>query len=200
MASRRKALLVAAAVLLLAGIGVGMSGIASGGGDVRHPVAAQDARARRSATSTTPPLIPAPTPPVHTVPVTQQTSYVPPPYISEAHAEMLALQTAQTMGAGGRPRAVAAKLESVARASHDAGFRVASFFTTTDRMVWLVWIVGPYQGQCLNGPTTCPVQKHELYNVVIDAKSGANLGVGSSRVMPGAPPVPAGTHFGPPGS
>ena len=175
---------------------IALTGVASGGGSLHATSRTTSGSTRTSGTTpstSSPPLIPAPTPQVHTIPATEQTPYVSGPYLTESQAEADAMQVANRMGSGAQ--VVAAKLESVAAASTDAGFRVATFETSTSREVWLVWIVGPYQGGCLL--SACPVRSNVLYNVTIDATSGTVYGVGTSKNMPGAPSVPSDIARGP---
>ncbi len=176
---------------------IALTGVASGGGPPRAisstSSGSRTGGAKAMQSTSNPPLIPAPTPQVHTIPATNQTPYVSGPYLTMSQAEADAMQVATRMGSGAQ--VVAATLESVATASRDAGFRVATFETSTSREVWLVWIVGPYQGDCLT--STCPVRSNLLYNVTIDATSGTVYGVGTSKNMPGAPSVPSDVARGP---
>lgn len=130
-------------------------------------------------------LIPAPTPAVHSMPSSEQSHYVAGPFISSAQAESIALQIAQGFGTGDTT-VLAEKLESVAAASTDAGMRVASLYTGNDRMVWLVWLDGPYQAMCSVSGACAPVPNTE-YFVAVDAKSGQVYGVGYNANAPGAP-------------
>lgn len=194
-----RTLLSIAACFVTAGATAGavaLAGVASGGGSphtistTRSPLARM---AKTNPSTSNAPLIPAPTPQVHTVPPTRQTPYVPGPYLPASDAEAIAMEVADRMGSGAQ--VVAAKLESVATASSDAGFRVATLDTSTSREVWLVWIVGPYVSGCLTA--SCPARSNVLYSVAIDATTGTVDGLGTSKEMPGAPSVPSDVVRGP---
>ena len=128
-------------------------------------------------------LVPAPTPTVGTMPSSEQVPYVGPPYISESAADGAALQVASTMGPG--PQVVAAKLESLSSASSDVGQQVGTFAVTSSRMVWLVWVVGPYEGPCIS--STCSAPQSKLYYLAVDATSGQVFAGGTSVNAPAAP-------------
>lgn len=130
-------------------------------------------------------LIPAPTPIVQTVPSSEQTHYVPGPYLTEAQATAIAVQVAERLGPG-PVTILSAQLESVAAASQATGIRVASFYTGSDRMVWLVWLIGTYQSMCqVSGP--CPAKPQQVYFTVVDAKTGQSYGAGINMHAPGIP-------------
>jgi len=197
MRKSTRTLLSIAACFVTAGAtstAIALTGVASGGGSP-HAISSSGSIRTPKATQSTanPPLIPAPTPQVHTIPATEQTPSVSGPYLTMSQAEADAMQVANRMGSGAQ--VIDAKLESVATASTDAGFRVATFETSTSREVWLVWIIGPYQGGCLT--STCPARSNVLYNVTIDATTGTVYGVGTSKNMPGAPSVPSNVARGP---
>lgn len=181
------------------GATIGLSGVASGRSpqahvsltDAHHVRPLSSSTSRPESASSSP--IPAPTPTVQTIPSSQQLPYVGPPYISQSDAESAALQVANAMGPGAQ--VLTAELESVAAASEDAGQQVATFSVSSDRMVWLVWLVGTYQPGCIS--TTCPAWQNELYFVAVDATTGQTYGVGTSTDAPGAPSVPAGVNVGP---
>jgi hypothetical protein len=199
MRKNSRAVLSIAACFVTAGAAsaaIALTGVASGGGS-SHAISGTSSGSTHTPkveqSTSNPTLIPAPTPQVHTIPATEQAPYVSGPYLTMSQAEADAMQVADRMGSGAQ--VVAAKLESVATASTDAGFRVATFETSTSRKVWLVWIIGPYQGGCLT--STCPARSNVLYNVTIDATSGTVYGVGTSKNMPGAPSVPPNVARGP---
>jgi len=125
------------------------------------------------------------------VPYTQLTQYAPPPYIAEATAQAMVLKTADAMGGG---RIIQTKLESLTAAGQAIGNTVSPPGVARTRMVWLVWIVGSWQGGCLT--TNCPRQPNTLYYAVFDAKTGTSFGDGTGFDMPGAPAVPKGVHLG----
>lgn len=132
-----------------------------------------------------PGIIPAPTPVVHSMPSSEQSHYVAGPFISSAQAESIALQIAQRFGTGDAT-VLAVKLESVAAASSDAGMRVASLYAGNDRMVWIVWLEGPYQPMCSVSGSCVPIPNTEFF-VTVDAKSGQVYGVGYNANAPGVP-------------
>ncbi len=185
---RRGLLFACVAVGALAGGLVAALGPSTTSSDHR----ANDGSALVASTTRGASLTPAPTPTVGPFPKTRQISYVPGPFISQAAAVSIADRVAGRSGQGGG--VVGATLESVANATSDEGSRVVAATVATTRMVWLVWIVGTFQPDCLT--STCPVWHDELYNVVLDAKTGRVLGVATTKTMPGAPSVPAGTHLG----
>jgi hypothetical protein len=124
-----------------------------------------------------------------------QNPYAPPPYVSSLRAQKLAVGVGTFGGVGAC--AITARLESVASASAAAGQRVAALTVGTARIVWNVWLIGPWGGCNQARPPVCTMTPKELYNVAIDAKTGRVLGAGTSIDMPGAPEVPSDVNFGP---
>lgn len=175
--ARKNIGLFSAVALSIAILAAGGIIYASGGSLAPNPPLSQS--------TSDPGLIPAPTPAVHSMPSSEQSHYVAGPYISSVQAESLALQIAQRFGTG-HATVLTAKLESVAAASADAGQRVASLYTGNDRMVWLVWLEGPYQPLCQVASQCAPIPNTE-YFVAVDAKSGQVYGVGYTVNAPGAP-------------
>ena len=123
------------------------------------------------------PGAPAPTPPTHSIPSSQQLHYVSGPFISEAKAESVALGVDVGVATGPAPQVFEAKMESVAAASSEFGTRVAMMNVGSDRMVWVVGINGTYRTPC--PPVgACPPPPHETYYVFIDAATGLILSSG----------------------
>ncbi len=123
------------------------------------------------------PGAPAPTPPTHSIPSSQQLHYVSGPFISKAKAESVALGIDAGGATGPTPQVFEAKMESVAAASAELGARVAAMNVGSDRMVWVVGIKGTYRTPC--PPVgACPPPTNGEYNVVIDATTGLILSSG----------------------
>ncbi len=130
-------------------------------------------------------------PPIRTLPWTQLTHDAAPPYISEATAQAIAMKTVDAMGGG---HIIATTLETLTAAGRATGTTVSPPTVTRTRMVWLIWIVGTWQGGCLT--TDCPSRANTLSYAEVDAKTGTSFGYGTSVDMPGAPPVGTGVHLG----
>jgi hypothetical protein len=81
---------------------------------------------------------------------------------------------------------VSATLETIADGAKAAGqtpTEWASTFVSPNRMVWVVWLRGPYRlFSCPQSP--CPAWSNRLYYDVIDATTGA-LVVTGARSGPG---------------
>lgn len=129
----------------------------------------------------------APVPKVHSIPHSAQSHYVGGPYLTAKTAIAAALQVAVRESAGSpEPTSVVeTRLESLAEANQQTGGQSASFYTGTDRMVWLVWLQGPFQRRCLVGNP--PILPHQVWFVEVDAKTGHVLGVGFDDHAPGLP-------------
>jgi hypothetical protein len=132
-----------------------------------------------------------PTTPIRTVPYTHLVQYAPPPYIAEATAQAMAMRTANAMGGG---HIVQTKLETLTAAGQAIGDTVNPPNVARTRVVWLIWLVGTWQGGCLT--TDCPSQPDTLYYAVFDAKTGTSFGYGTGFDMPGAPVEGPGVHLG----
>lgn len=108
-----------------------------------------------------------------------QARTVPGGFISRATAQTRALAAAAPMGTGAR--VLTARLLTVKAASAAAGQRVASDLTSATRMVWLVWMRGPWRVlNCIN-VGMCPAKPHQVYYVSLDATTGISYGMGWSR-------------------
>lgn len=176
--------LILAAIFTVSGGAAGiLTRVSSAGAGSSAPSAA----IRAQPSGTTGPsssLVPASTPSVNTIPSSDQSHYVAGPFISEGAIESMATQLA-TNADPAPVTVISAKLESVAAASQDVGLRVASFYTGDDRMVWLVWLDGPYVPSCITNP--CPAAIGGVYFMVFDATTGDSLGVGRVVSAPGMP-------------
>ncbi len=155
---------------------------------VVHPNSSPTAKASAQRSSPPPPQS---TPPIRTLPWTQLTGYAPPPYVPEAAVQAVALKAADAMGGG---RIIRTELETLTAAGHAIGDTVSPSNVSRARMVWLLWIVGTWQGGCLT--TDCPAQPDTLYYAMFDAKTGTSFGYGTGFHMPGAPAVRKGVHLG----
>lgn len=154
-------------------------------------------RHRKSPTMTTNPPVQSSSPPTTLpLPPTLGRDYAPPPYISQATADAIALWVARNMG--GHGRVVRATLTNVAGASKEVDTRVADLQVPAARMVWLVWVVGTYltEAGCTFSSSSC-LQPTTLFYVTEDASTGRPYSDGSTPDMPGAPAVPKGVHLGP---
>ena len=127
----------------------------------------------------------APSHGVHAISSSQQTHYMPGPYIAARPAQRAALSVAGEMGAGAR--VVSASIVSVAAASKATGQRVASYFSGSTRDVWLVWVRGPWKILNCIQPSSCLTKPDQLYYIVIDAKTGMSYGMGWRQTYPHAP-------------
>ena len=127
------------------------------------------------------PLAKAPTPVLHTGPPSGQLPAVPGPYLAESSAVNTAQTLAAQMGSG-TTRVVSATLETVTQGSKAVGQTPSEWvgdFISPNRMVWLVWLQGPYRiFSCPQGP--CQAWSSRLYYDVVDATSGALLLTGTS--------------------
>lgn len=131
------------------------------------------------------PGAPAPGHQVHSIPSSQQQHFAPGPYIAAAKAEQRALAAAAPMGRGAR--VVRAQLMSVTAASKATGQRVASYFVGPDRMIWLVWMKGPWKILNCITASGCAAKPDQLYYVTIDAKTGTSDGLAWRKSYPKAP-------------
>jgi hypothetical protein len=129
--------------------------------------------ATASAPSTSVPLFPAPTPKVGNPPPGGQLPALPGPYVSQAAADQSAQSAATQMGSGAT-RLVSSTIETVAQASASVGVKASSWvgdFVNPDRMVWLIWLQGPYRiFSCPQAP--CAAWSSRYYYDVIDATTG----------------------------
>lgn len=173
---------IGAAAALLLFIGIGGAAIQSRAGP---------SNASADAPSTSVPLFPAPTPKVGNAPPGGQLPAVPGPYVAEASAAAAAESMAAQMGSGAT-RIVSATLETVAQGSASVGSTASSWvgdFVSPDRMVWLLWMQGPYRVfSCPQAP--CPAWSSRFYYDVVDATTGA-LDVTGSLPTGGLPASPS---------
>jgi hypothetical protein len=121
----------------------------------------------------------APPPRVHSAPASTHAHYVPGSLITASVAERTALEFASTMGPGAR--VLQAQLMNVAAASKATGDRVAGYYTTDSREVWLVWIRGPWRILNCITATACPLKLNQIYYTAIDARTGVEYGAGWER-------------------
>lgn len=98
-------------------------------------------------------------------------------YFDRAEAESLASQRAHDIGPG-PVTIISAKLETVRAASQSVGNRVAPLTVGPGRMIWLVWVIGPWQPGCIT--TSCALVPHQLYFMALDASTGQSYAFGTS--------------------
>lgn len=98
-------------------------------------------------------------------------------YFDRAEAGSLASQRAHDIGPG-PVTIISARLETVRAASQSVGNRVAPLTISPGRMIWLVWVIGPWQPGCIT--TSCALVPHQLYFMALDASTGRSYAFGTS--------------------
>lgn len=123
----------------------------------------------------------APTPELRAGPAPGQVTAVPGPYLDASSAERTATALAAEMGSG-PTRIVIATLETIAEGARSAGQTPTEWvgsFVSPNRVVWLVWLPGPYRlFSCPQSP--CPAWSNRLCYDVIDATTGTLVVTGTT--------------------